>query len=271
MASRTTFEELPPRVRAAIAFHTGRIHCADPVSSGLNSQLAVRLRCEAGDVHVKGLRSDHDRVWTQRREAEVNPFLKGISPELLWREEVDGWDVLGFDFVSGHHADYRPGSQDLSCVADLLTRLGEVELPSIELREAGQRLGNYVSDRSQLELFEGDSLLHTDLNNENVLVQDGHAYLVDWAWATRGAPWLDAGYWVMWLLAAGKHTVEQAEGWARRIPSWEAATPMALDAFASANARMWREIGGAQPDAWTSRLVRASRDWSEYRQKLVEK
>jgi hypothetical protein len=271
MASRTTFAELPSAVRTAIESHTGRIHRVDPVSSGLNSQVAARLHCDAGGVHVKGLRSDHKWAWTQQREAEVNPFLKGISPELLWRVKGGGWDLLGFDLIAGHHADYSPESGDLLLVVDLLRRLGEVELPPIELREAGQRLSRYVEDPSQLRLFDGNALLHTDMNNENVLIQGEDAYMVDWAWATRGAPWLDAGYWVIWLMAAGKHTAEQAEKWAQWVPAWETATPKALEAFALANSRMWQEIGGEDPDFWTSRLVQASQEWSEYRQSLTKR
>jgi hypothetical protein len=270
MASRTTFEELPSAVLTAIESHTGQIHRVDPVSSGLNSQVAARLHCDAGGVHVKGLRSDHKWAWTQQREAEVNPFLKGISPVLQWRVKESGWDLLGFDLITGHHADYSPESRDLLPMVELLTRLGEVESPSIQLREAGQRLSSFVDDVSQAALFQGNALLHTDLNNENALIEGSYAYMVDWAWATRGAPWLDAGYWVIWLMAAGKHTPEQAESWAERIPSWETASPKALEAFALANARMWKKIGGEEPDFWTSRLVQASQEWSKYRQKLTK-
>ncbi|MER6086510.1 aminoglycoside phosphotransferase [Streptomyces bluensis] len=268
MASRTTFEELPSAVRAAVESHTGRIHRIEPVSSGLNSQVAARLRCDAGTVHVKGLRTDHKWAWTQQREAEVNPFLKGISPELLWRVKGSGWDLLGFDLIKGHHADYSHGSKDLPLMVDLLTRLGETDCPQIELREAGQRLSKYVADSSQLDLFKGNALLHTDLNNENVLVEEDHAYMVDWAWATRGAAWLDAAYWVIWLMAAGEHSPQRAEKWAERVPAWQTASAEALKAFAEANERMWEEIGGAEPDFWTSRLMNASRAWSEYRSSL---
>ncbi|MET8831018.1 phosphotransferase [Streptomyces sp. NPDC004610] len=270
MAPRTTFEELPSAVRAAIESHTGRIHSASPVASGFNSQLAIRLRCDAGDVHVKGLRSDHRRAWTQGREAEVNPYLKDISPELLWRVKGSGWDLLGFDHIAGHHADYGPESPDLSRMVHLLGQLNRVQLPPVELREAGQRLSAYV-DPSQRRLFEGDSLLHTDLNNENVLIHGNRAYLVDWAWATKGAPWLDAGYWVLWLMAAGKHSAEQAEKWACQVPSWGEAAPKALEAFALANSRLWHEIGGDAPDSWTSRMIQASEEWLQHRQGLSEK
>jgi hypothetical protein len=41
---------------------------------------------------------------------------------------------------------------------------------------------------------------------------DGRAHLVDWAWASRGADWLDAAYWVVWLMAA--RVLDAARAWA---------------------------------------------------------
>jgi hypothetical protein len=268
MASRTTFEELPAAVRTAVESHTGAIHRVEQVSSGLNSQIAARLYCAAGTVHVKGLRADHKWVWTQQREAEVNPYLKGLSPELLWRVQESGWDLLGFNLVEGHHADYKHGSKDLPLMVEFLTRLGEVECPPIGLREAPQRLRAYVEFPGQEELFAGNSLLHTDLNNENALIHENHAYMVDWAWATRGAAWMDAAYWVIWLMAAGEHSPKGAEKWAERVPAWDMASPEALRAFSAANERMWAEIGGEDPDNWTSRMIYASEAWSQYRKSL---
>lgn len=95
--TRTAFEELPADVLAAVEGHMGRNHRAEAVSGGLNSEIAARLHTDAGACHVTGLRSDHPRAWTQRREAEVNSYLAGISPELLWRIEESGWDLLGFE------------------------------------------------------------------------------------------------------------------------------------------------------------------------------
>jgi hypothetical protein len=209
---------------------------------------------------------DHPRIWTQRREAEVNPYVRGIAPALQWRIESDGWDLLGFDALDGHHADYDPGSPDLPKVAGLLVRLGEVGCPDIELRRAEQRLERYAARPADLRHFAGNSLLHTDLNNDNVLV-DEWAHLVDWAWATRGAPWLDAAYWVIWLMAAGGHAPESAEGWAGKVPAWLAAPREGITAFAVANANVWEEIGGAAPDQWTARMVTASNTWAAYRRR----
>jgi thiamine kinase-like enzyme len=79
-------------------------------------------------------------------------------------------------------------------VAELLHRLSLLTPPEgVSLRRAEQRLAHYVASPGVADHFAGDTLLHTDLNPHNLLIAD-RAYLVDWAWATRGAAWLDAGY-----------------------------------------------------------------------------
>jgi aminoglycoside phosphotransferase (APT) family kinase protein len=65
----------------------------------------------------------------------------------------------------------------------------------------------------------GHALLHTDLNNTNGIIGDDRAWIVDWGWATRGAPWLDAAYWVIWLIASGHHP-SSAVRWAAKVPAW---------------------------------------------------
>jgi hypothetical protein len=48
-----------------------------------------------------------------------------------------------------------------------------------------------LADDTDLALLAGDHLLHTDLNPDNILISDGRAWLVDWAWTTLGAAWID--------------------------------------------------------------------------------
>ncbi|MFV8128806.1 aminoglycoside phosphotransferase [Streptomyces syringium] len=266
--TRTAFGDLPTSVHTAIEEHTGPLLKTETIAAGFNSEISARVHSTAGTCFIKGLRTDHPRAWTQRREAEVNPYLRGIAPALLWHLEAEGWHLLAFEALDGHHADYSPGSPDLPKVVATLGRLGETPCPQIELRHAEQWLLGYVTNPAQAQLFAGPALLHTDLNNENVLVDDERALLVDWAWATRGAAWLDAGYWAIWLMAAGGHTPESAEQWAARIPAWLTCPREGIDAFAHANANMWEEIAGPDPDPWTKRMLDAARSWSAYRSAL---
>ncbi|WP_203833429.1 phosphotransferase family protein, partial [Actinoplanes regularis] len=161
-----------------------------------------------------------------------------------------------------HRADYAPGSADIPLVADMLRRIGDIDCPDIPLKRAEQRLRSYA-DASDLNYFAGNALLHTDLNNANIIVGERGAHIVDWGWATRGAPWLDAGYWIIWLIASG-HDPRSAEQWAMHVPAWQTAPDRGVRAFVEANSRLWSEVGGAHPDAWTGRLVDASEAWREY-------
>ncbi|MFJ9691927.1 aminoglycoside phosphotransferase [Kitasatospora sp. NPDC101183] len=264
--ARIHWAELPAAVRLAVSDRLGgRVLAAETISAGFNSEIAVRLTTTERTVFIKGMRLNHPRVWTQRREAEINPLLQDLAPRVLWHKEVGGWSLVAFEHVDARHADYAAAG-DLELTVDALSRLGSVPCPEIELRRAEQRWAAYVDGPEVAARFAGESLLHTDLNNENVLVHEGRALLVDWAWATRGAAWIDPALWVIWLIAVGGHAPAQAEAWAARVPAWKSGEPTVMDAFAQAQARMWDEIAGEAPDPWTARLTRAARQWADFRE-----
>lgn len=127
-----------------------------------------------------------------------------------------GWDVLVSAAVRARHADHRPGSPDVAATATLLRQLATIPAPPIELRRAEQRLATYVARPEDAVMFAGDALLYTDWNPANALIGE-RTWLVDWGWATRGAPWLDAAYWITWLVAAG-HQPDTAENLAAGVP-----------------------------------------------------
>jgi hypothetical protein len=81
----------------------------------------------------------------------------------------------------------------------------------------------------------------------------------------RGAAWIDPALWVIWLIAAGEHDPARAESWAARVSAWHTAPNTGLTVFADANARLWREIAGDNPDEWTTRMVSAAARWAAYR------
>ena len=265
---RISYRNLPLAVRNRIEDVTGVVLSDASVGEGLNSSVAALLHTRGGRYFVKALPADHRWVWTQEREAEIAQHVHPVAPALCARIADHGWDVLVFEALEGHRADYAPGSADLPRMVDLLTRMGELPCPATTLRQAEQRLKAYT-DASDLHHFAGDALLHTDVNNANVIVGDDRARIVDWGWATRGAPWLDAAYWVIWLIVAG-HKAQSAEQWAANVPAWHKAPASGLTAFAQANTRMWSEIGGGNPDAWTRRLIIAADTWHEFRTVLSE-
>jgi hypothetical protein len=230
------------------------------VSEGFNSQLAAVLRTTDGLVFVKGLRSDHPRVCTQQREALVNPHVVPVAPRLLWHVEAGGWNLLGFEHIVGRRADFTPGSADLVKVVDCLRQLEHVSCPDLPLKLAEQRWSLYCDTP---EILRGDTLLHTDWNPANVLV-NRRAHLVDWAWPTYGAGWIDPACWVVWLVTEN-HAPAEAERWAAHIPAWEQAPSEGLDIFATAQERMWRDIAQEDPDPWTCRIAEAAERWAAHR------
>ena len=82
----------------------------------------------ARKVFAKGLPSTHRRVITQAREAAVAPLVKEISPALLWHFDEAGWNVLGYEYAPGRHADYSPGSPDLDRLVQLMDALSQIKV-----------------------------------------------------------------------------------------------------------------------------------------------
>jgi hypothetical protein len=263
---RLHWEDLPTATRAAVEALTGPVYAAATADKGLNSEIAATLDTGAGRVFVKGMNSDHPRAWTQNREATINPHVAPLAPRLLWRMNDGTWDLLGFEHFEGRPADYRPESADLALVAEAIITLSGVRAPvDLELKHIEQRLADYINSPDDAELLRGEYLLHTDWHPDNVLIVDNAARVVDWAWPTRGAAWIDAGCWVVWLIAAG-HSSAAAEQWAAKIPAWFTASRRAIDVFATAQERLWAGIAADAPDvAWIQALAAAASQWAAYR------
>lgn len=257
--------DLPESVRTAVEQASGPVVKAEAATEGLNSHLAAVLYTASGSLFVKGIRTDHPAVAAQQREAAINAHVRPVTPELLWRAEIDGWNLLAFECVEGRHADYTPGSSDLPKVVDVLTELSRIRAPELPLRRAEDRWAEHVDNPAELELLAGDTLLHTDISPYNVLITSGPARIIDWAWPTKGAAFIDPCYFAIRLMAAD-HTPEQAEEWAGRVPAWRGAPRRAVDVFVAISARMWGEIASNAPDdAWKQRMGNVAASWMEFR------
>lgn len=262
---RRSWEELPQTTQAAVEAVAGPILRAESVDAGFSSHLATVIDTVSGRTFVKGIHADDPEVWTQQREAALGPHVMPIGPPVRWRLTAGGWDLLGFDYIAGHFADYRLDSDVASTVATMTTLPQLHPPPEIELNDAAQRWGPYATDPADRALFAGTALLHTDWNYSNVIIEDsGTARLVDWAWATRGAPWIDPACWIVWLVLAGREPGE-AERWAARAPVWHTATHGALRAFSAALAGEWDTTAARRPNVWTNGLRDAARRWADYR------
>ncbi|MFM9368121.1 aminoglycoside phosphotransferase [Streptomyces sp. Da 82-17] len=263
---RLQWTDLPTATRDAVAARTGPVYAAKNAAKGANSEIAAALDTRAGRVFVKGLRCDHPRAWTQQREAAINPYVAPLAPRLLWIHDDGEWNLLAFEYLDGRPADYRPGSTDLPLVVEALISLSQVRAPAdLELKQIEQRLADYVDTPDDAGLLRGDTVLHTDWTPDNILISEGAARVVDWAWPTRGAAWIDAACWAVWLISAG-HTPEGAERWAAKIPAWSAAPPHALDVFATAQQRLWDGIAADSPEVeWKQSLAEAAAQWATHR------
>ncbi|AGS67044.1 hypothetical protein B446_34265 [Streptomyces collinus Tu 365] len=231
--------------------------------SGNNNALAARLRTARGEVFVKGLPRAHPQFRAQQWETDLGVHVAPIGPRLLWQVEAGGWSLLGFEYITGRQACYAPDSPDLLLLAQTLTELAVRPLPAVALEPVEWRWAEHVDDPADLERFAGATLVHTDLNPANVLITQERSWLVDWAWAGRGAVWLDAALAVIWLLTSDLHTPASAEAWAARMPAWQQAPAYSLDVFAAANAAKWSAI--AEKEEWAHGLCHAARLWAEHR------
>ncbi|MEU0786884.1 aminoglycoside phosphotransferase [Streptomyces sp. NPDC006173] len=253
--------ELPDAVRSLVEKASGPITDIGIVEAGLNSSIAARVRTGKRTLFVKGLPLDHPRAWTQNREADIAPYVRDVAPELHWHVEASGWSLLGFHYLEGAHADYTPGSSDLSAVSVTMRQLSRLRAPGVELKTMTHRYRGYVDRAGDLEWFEGDSLLHSEWNPHNVLMTKIGAVFVDWGWASIGAAWIDPALWMLWLIAHG-HTIEAAERLAAVHPAWSSAPPAGLDALARVQQRLWDSIAEQSPDDWAQPIQAAARAWN---------
>lgn len=257
---RGQWESLPAELRREVECRTGRVSGARSVPEGMGGDLLAVLETPTGPVFAKGMVHDNDQIWAQQIEADLAPFVASLGARLLWRVQAAGWDVTGWEYLPGRLADYRPGSPDLPKVAEVLRTLATMTAPDcLEIR-AVWKWGRYVSDPS---VFDGEHLVHGDLNSANVIV-NGAARLVDWGWSVRGAPWITAGLWVARLVVQG-HSPHDAEEWASRVPAWSAAYPAALTSLAEALRQQWEEGGHQCPGPATDHMNRSLSRWVAHR------
>lgn len=245
---RVDFAQLPPAVRQAVATRTGPVHSARTALGGRNSAVASVLVAERGRVFVKGIPTAHPQTAPLRREVAIAPFLPASAPRLLWHVEAGGWLLVGYQAVKGRHADFQ-AAEDLHLVRAAIEGVQCLQAPAlVELKTAEGRWGPYA-DEGDAELFAGDVLLHTEWAPDNVLLEGGRVHVLDWAWPTRGAGWIDPYLWALRLMEAG-HSAASAVRWACDVESWRDAAPAALRAFGAAVARWWHAIATEDSAQW---------------------
>lgn len=95
-------------------------------------------------------------------------------------------------------------------------------------------------------------------------INPDRVWIIDWAWPTRGAAFIDAACFLIRAMAAG-HSACQAETLAAQCPGWQQASPAAIDVFAVASVRLHDEIARDDPQPFKQRLAAVTCDWADYR------
>lgn len=249
------WEDLPDRVRDAVVAHTGHITTATPVTGGVNSALTATLDTEQGRFFCKAVTADSRMAWMHRNELTVHPVLPDIAPALRWNVDQDGWLLLGFEHVTGHHPDLSPGSPDIAPTIEALHDLHAKLTPCPKIRVASfaDHWRQLDVDPEALEMAEGDTLLHTDPHPLNFLI-DTRVRVIDWAWARRGAPWVDDAFFATRLMIAG-HTPEQAEQHTNPVP----------DEFVRVLHEVWELLAEKDPKPHRRRLAAVAERWARHR------
>ncbi|MFD2418186.1 phosphotransferase [Amycolatopsis pigmentata] len=291
LMTRPGWADLPAPVRAAIEHRCGRVIRAQVASGGRNADFSATLHMADGRVFCKGTAdANGPRGRAQRHEAYINPWLPPVAPRLAWVSEVAEWLLLGFEHVGGRHADLSPGSPGLALVADAMATTSDAlahctaRAPGLadkwrwlsgwkRLAAMPDYLDVWPRDRLDqllkweakgIEWADGDGLVHTDLHPLNILVGEGRAWIVDWAWSRKGDAATDAALLVIRLIHAG-HTPESAEAWAGLLPAWRATSEPKLTAFAVSIWGAWEYLQRTDPLPHRAALTSAAQRWAKYR------
>lgn len=223
-ARRLEWPFLPPNLRSYIERKCGSpVATAISQTSGFTPGFASVLVCEDGSRHfVKAASTKAQRVFADsyREEARKLAALPpGVpAPRLLWHLD-DDWVVLGIEHVAARPPRRPWGSDDLDAVLDALEQVADALTPPpagldldtaeadfapllegwTSLRESRADLDPaHLAEAEALarryaEVVGGDTLVHTDVRSDNVLIDaDGRALVCDWNWPVRGAAWFDS-------------------------------------------------------------------------------
>jgi aminoglycoside phosphotransferase (APT) family kinase protein len=228
---RVAWEDVPGPVRAAIEEICGSaVVGARTQPGGFSPGVAARVVCADGTRHfVKAVsrEANPESPGLHRQEGAVLAALDPVIaarrlpiPRLRGTVDRDPWMALVLEDVAGRHPaqPWRPGEIErvlaaLDHLAEVLTP-APVPVPTVGERYAGAFTGWRTLARSpghdrldswtlahldELAALEatwaahaaGDTLLHTDIRADNLLLTPDRVVVVDWPHACRGAAFVD--------------------------------------------------------------------------------
>jgi Ser/Thr protein kinase RdoA (MazF antagonist) len=270
-------------------------------TGGYTPGIASRLElADSRRAFLKAIPTGHALIDTYRTEAAVAACLPtgAPAPHLWWSAEVDGWWLAVFDDIDGAHPDVSAGSAQLPAVVATVAALGDVLTPcphttappvAAEFRPlftgwrtlAGQpdaELDAWSAAHLEalaaleprcLETMTGDTLLHTDLRPDNLMIdRDGRVLVIDWAWPARGAAWVDVAFLVPQLILAG-HSPQAAQQAVAEVLAWREVDPGAVTSFAAALTGLWEAAWRTDTNPglrdYHRRAAHAGRAWTAHR------
>jgi hypothetical protein len=219
--TRIPWEAVPELVRGEVDASLGSpVVSARTQVGGFSPGAAVRVVCADGTrafVKACGSSLNPDTPDLHRAEIRALELLPPSVPHarLLSAYDDGVWVVLVLEDVEGQRPPVPWRDPDVAVMARSLERVAAVRTPR-GLPAFADRVGLLTAwdevaadptgvpdsllarlpellDRQATarEVTVGDQLVHWDARNDNVLLRDGEAVLLDWAWACRGARWLD--------------------------------------------------------------------------------
>lgn len=222
---RLRWTDLPTSVRSWVGQVLGS-PVVEAVSqpAGFSPGSADRVRAADGTrafVKAVSAAQNPDTPGLHRREIGVLRTLTSVAsvPQLIDAHDLDDWVVLVVEDVDGRHPSLPWTTDELGRTLAALTEVAAVPAPpswpALEEELDGEfgcweRVADDPPDgldpwaatrltdlhqlsRRTLPRLAGRAVAHTDLRADNLLVQpDGAVTIVDWPWASRGAPWFDA-------------------------------------------------------------------------------
>lgn len=220
---------LPPELRQRVESLLGEeILDADSQRGGFSPGGADRVvGADGGRAFVKTIgRRDHPQAFAlHRRELAVMRQLPDSAgaPRLLGSVDDGDWIALVLEDVAGRHAGGAATESDVLAVLAAVEALPPLRSPggAPSLPEAHLELAEHFEGWARIradgdaqlvptwarehlaelealaargaEAVRGDHLVHLDLRDDNVLIDErGAARIVDWPWAGVGARWFDA-------------------------------------------------------------------------------
>ena len=224
--SRVRWDQLPDSVHHRVAEILGSPVSVDHVQThGTTPGVASRVvTADGSHAFVKiGHPAINEAIPSlNRREATLLSLLPDTAPapRLLGRIDVDGWVGMVTSDIEGPHPDLPWSDEDIDTTLASLSRLAEVtadfhqqwEPFSARLQNTPSVWEQFMADTpTDLDpwLIErlpdlagrverlarhayGDTVIHSAVRSDNVLLRTSGTVLVDWSHAVIGPAWVDA-------------------------------------------------------------------------------